>query len=51
MLKKLLKKIPGVKQLPGDLGYEEAREVLERNDFRHAYIPHAKSEARYLPFA
>lgn len=33
MLKKLLKKIPGVKQLPGDLSYEEAREVLERNDF------------------
>ena len=32
MLKNLLKKIPGVKRLPGDLSYEEAREVLERND-------------------
>ena len=32
MLKNLLKKIPGVKRLPGDLSYEEARDVLERND-------------------
>lgn len=32
MLKKLLKKIPGLKHLPGELSYEEAREVLERND-------------------